>query len=225
MVFLKARPWRGLGGAGFCGGLFEKSPPHPPKTPQQKGLLPSEGSANNVLPFFVRHRGVFARRCCNTDSGFCPARSWTSSKPRPTGCERIVAVNISLPCVKGGGKCGAFDGRSLRDLGICAHFILHALSFHRYRGPPSLPEGGLSNHRTPLYLSPCGAGFHRGAISSTVGGFHPSARESLADRISLRAKRAPLILPPIGGRACADALPARERADRAAGGIPLGRGP
>ena len=45
--------------AGFCGGLFEKGPPHPPKTPQQKGLLPMEGRANNVLPFFVLSRGSF----------------------------------------------------------------------------------------------------------------------------------------------------------------------
>ena len=28
-----------------------------------------EGSANNVLPFFVRRRGVFAHPYCNTDVG------------------------------------------------------------------------------------------------------------------------------------------------------------
>ena len=39
------------------------------------------------------------------------------------------------------------------------------------------------------YSSSCGAGFHRGAISSTEGGFLPSV--GTADRISLRAKRAP----------------------------------
>ena len=56
-----------------------------------------EGSANNVLPFFVRRRGVFARRLCRADFGLCPDRSWTSSKPRPTDCLRTEAVNISLP--------------------------------------------------------------------------------------------------------------------------------
>ena len=50
-----------------------------------------EGSANNVLPFFVRRRGVFVRCLCGTNFSLCPDRSWTSSKPRPTGCERIVA--------------------------------------------------------------------------------------------------------------------------------------
>ena len=87
---------RGLGDDLFEGS-FEKDPSSSPKTPQQKGLLPSERSANNALPFFVRYRGVFVRRCCSTDFSLCPSRSWTSSKPRPTGCWRIVGVNISLP--------------------------------------------------------------------------------------------------------------------------------
>ena len=46
----------------------------PPKTPQQKGLLPSEGSANNALPFSMPSRGVFVRPYCNTDSGSCLSR-------------------------------------------------------------------------------------------------------------------------------------------------------
>ena len=41
------------------------------------------------------------------------------------------------------------------------------------------------------YYSSCGAGFHREAISSTAGGYHPAARESLADRISLRGRPSP----------------------------------
>ena len=91
-------PLRAGAGAGFLWGRdlfegsFEKDPSSSPKTPQQKGLLPSEGSANNALPLFVRRRGVFAHRYCNTDFGLCLARSWTSSKPRPTGCWRTVAT-------------------------------------------------------------------------------------------------------------------------------------
>ena len=41
------------------------------------------------------------------------------------------------------------------------------------------------------YYSSCGAGYHREAISSTAGGYHPAARESLADRISLRGRPSP----------------------------------
>ena len=92
LIFFAKKRGFARGARGFCGGLFEKSPPHPQKLPKQKGLLPSEGSANNVLPFFVWQRGVFARRSCNTGSGSCPARSWTSSKPRPTGCLRTEAT-------------------------------------------------------------------------------------------------------------------------------------
>ena len=81
----------------FCGGLFEKSPPHPPKTPPKRIYVPMEGSANIVLPFSMLSRGVFVRRLCSADFGSCPSRSWTSSKPRPTECWRTVGVNISLP--------------------------------------------------------------------------------------------------------------------------------
>ena len=38
----------------------------------------------------MRRRGVFARRLCRADFSLCPSRSWTSSKPRPTGCLRTV---------------------------------------------------------------------------------------------------------------------------------------
>ena len=49
---------------------------------------------------------------------------------------------------------------------------------------------GRANEVRPYYSS-CGAGFHRGAISSTAGGYHPAARENLADRISLRGRSSP----------------------------------
>ena len=61
-----------------------------------------EGSANNVLPFSMLSRGVFVRRYCNTDFGSCPARSWTSSKPRPTESERIVARSPKAKLIRVG---------------------------------------------------------------------------------------------------------------------------
>ena len=76
---------------------MKKVPHAPQKLPKQKGLLPSEGRANNVLPFSMPSRGVFARRLCRADFGLCLSRSWTSSKPRPTGCWRIEGVNERLP--------------------------------------------------------------------------------------------------------------------------------
>ena len=133
-----------------------------PKLPKQKGLVPKGGSANNVLPFFVRWRGVFAHPYCNTDFGLCPDRSWTSSKPRPTGCWRTEATpHPPLPR-------SPFSHRR--------RLILVALD--------------RANNVRPYYSS-CGAGYHRGAISSTAGGYHPAARFSLADRISLRGRLSP----------------------------------
>ena len=41
------------------------------------------------------------------------------------------------------------------------------------------------------YYSPCGAGFHREAISSTAGGYHPSAAFRRQDIIAWAAKPTP----------------------------------
>jgi hypothetical protein len=42
-AFEKAEAFVGDAGLGsvFCGGLFEKSPPHPPKTPPNKIVIPT----------------------------------------------------------------------------------------------------------------------------------------------------------------------------------------
>ena len=44
---------QGEGDEVFFEGTFEKDPSSSPKTPQTKIWLPREGSANNVLPFFM----------------------------------------------------------------------------------------------------------------------------------------------------------------------------
>ena len=172
-----------------------------------------EGSANIALPFSMLSRGVFVRPYCNTDSGLCLSRSWTSSKPRPTGCLRIVGVNFSLP-PRGRGTAAGFPetslpsfggsrvsgGRSLRDFGICACFILHALSFslafarqcelcrrqirRRLAASPHWREPKISpawsgEHRSPLLftlrsrISSRSDFIHRRWISSVGGGVHP----------------------------------------------------
>ena len=64
-----------------------------------------EGSANIALPFFVRWRGVFAHPYCNTDFSLCPARSWTSSKPRPTGSKRTAAEVSKIKLTRVGANC------------------------------------------------------------------------------------------------------------------------
>ena len=62
-----------------------------------------EGSANNALPFFfVRWRGVFVHPYCNTDFGLFLSRSWTSSKPRPTGCLRTVGEGSKIKLTRVG---------------------------------------------------------------------------------------------------------------------------
>ena len=184
----------GFVGRGLFEGSFEKDPSSSPKTPQNKILLPMEESANNVLPFFVRERGVFAHRYYNTDFGLCPDRSWTSSKPRPTGCWRIVGVNFSLP-PRGRGTAIAVEGACATLEFVLVLFNTRSPSVALRR---QLPPGG-SLKLVPLgrantvrpYYSSCGAGYHREAISSTAGGYHPAARESLADRISLRGRPSP----------------------------------
>ena len=44
---------------GFCGGLFEKSPPHPPKTPQTKGIATLGRKGEHGASFFYAAKGSF----------------------------------------------------------------------------------------------------------------------------------------------------------------------
>ena len=71
------------------------------------------------------------------------------------------------------------------------HLIRHpsGATFSHWRRLILVPLGRANEVRP--YYSSCGAGFHREAISSTVGGYHPSARGNLADRISLRGRPRP----------------------------------
>ena len=46
-------------GRGFCGGLFGKSPPHPPKTPQTKGIGTQGRKCEQRASFFCAVAGSF----------------------------------------------------------------------------------------------------------------------------------------------------------------------
>ena len=88
-----------------------------------------------------------------------------------------------------GGTRRVTDEVSQNETNPCRGFMRHDIVSDR-RGRRALH--GLcaipSEHHN---FSSCGAGFHRGAISSTGGGYHPSAGGSLADRISLRGRPSP----------------------------------
>ena len=111
-----------------------------------------EGSANNVLPFFVPSREVFVRPYCNTDFGLCPDRSWTSSKPRPTGCWRTVAEVSKIKLTRVG---AIIDRPSERKkykpltLGEVARFSVTERAF-----PPLSPASRELPLRGSLLLTP-----------------------------------------------------------------------
>ena len=106
----------------------------------------------------------------------------------------LYACCFSLP-PRGRGTAIAVEGACATLEFVLTLFCTHSPSVALRR---QLPPGG-SLKLVPLgrantvrpYYSSCGAGYHREAISSTAGGYHPSARESLADRISLRGRPSP----------------------------------
>ena len=105
-----------------------------------------EGSANIALPFSMPQRGVFAHRYCNTDFGLCPARSWTSSKPRPTECRR-TEVTPHPPLTREPPKLGKLVSGNPATVPLVSLRLGHARALTPPRGvihsprAASLPTG------------------------------------------------------------------------------------
>ena len=208
---------RGLGDANGSRGLLEKSPRAPPKLPKQDIATHGrkcEHSASFFYAFkgsFSRTRTAIQTRVPAPLAyrllrslalrGVCEwwqerskaklTRVGTGVRDGPQNLRRIIPqhcrgelcspdqVVLTLGSPSGGAPAKRVRGeekpspsRYASHLSQGERLILVALD-----------RANIVRHN----FSPCGAGFHREAISSTIGGFHPSARESLADRISLRA--------------------------------------
>ena len=103
---------------GFCGGLFGKSPPHPPKTPQTKGIATLGRKGEHSHSLFRAVEGSFRVPLLQYRLGFLPRSLMDFFEVSHYGV--LADVNERLPLVGSSREAGERGRKSpLRHANAC----------------------------------------------------------------------------------------------------------